>query len=112
MNRAPKQKRDYSAITMEEAMQLIGRDSLAKRDDFDRGRSQCLAEMYACQWNNRRRSHEIDVYGIVSNGQGWRFYKLAQGGDVYETDQYGLKGLPDLLGALDYVCAECVRNVP
>jgi len=201
MNRAPKQKRNYSAITLEEAMQLIGRDSFlrwqlnaspkqpsefftenmrrlevfdletseqaktllidalfaeivpahpnlkiwkaavlntdtltgvadylmaphraylatpllcvteAKRDDFDKGRSQCLAEMYACQWNNRQRGQEIDVYGIVSNGQGWRFYKLAQDGDVYETDQYGLKGLPDLLGALDYVCAECSKNI-
>lgn len=202
MSRAPKQKRNYSAITLEEAMQLIGRDSFlrwqlsappklpseffgeamrrlevfdletseqaktllidvlfaeivpehprlkiwkaavlntdtltgvadyliaphraylstpllcvteAKRDDFDKGRVQCLAEMYACQWNNRQRGQETDIFGIVSNGQGWRFYKLEQGGDVYETDQYGLKGLPELLGALDYVCTECAKNVP
>ncbi|HET6382865.1 MAG TPA: hypothetical protein VFJ58_05690 [Armatimonadota bacterium] len=202
MNRVQKQKRNYSAITLEEAMLLIGRDTLirwqlnapprppsdflredmrrlevfdletseqaktllidalfteivpehpnlkiwkaavlntdtltgvadylmarrraylatpllcvteAKRDDFDRGRVQCRAEMYACQWNNRQRGHETDVFGIVSNGQGWRFYKLERSGDVYETDQYGMKGLPELLGALEYVCAECARNVP
>jgi len=36
---------------------------------------------------------------------------LEQDGDVYETDLYGLKGLPELLGALDYGCAECAQNV-
>ena len=30
MSRAPKQKRNYSAITLEEVMQLIGRDSFLR----------------------------------------------------------------------------------
>ncbi len=84
----------------------------AKRDDFERGQAQCLAEMYACAWNNRQEGHDVDVYGIVSNGQGWLFYKWERGGDVYETDQYALTDLPRLLGLLDYVCAECARLVP
>jgi hypothetical protein len=84
----------------------------AKRDDFEKGRIQCLAEMYACQWNNRQRSLDIDVYGIVSNGQGWRFYKLTRTSEAYETTLYGIEDLPGLLGALDYVCAECAKNVP
>ena len=84
----------------------------AKRDDFERGRVQCLAEMYACQWNNRQRSLDIDVYGIVSNGQGWRFYKLTRISEAYETTLYGMEDMSGLLGALDYVCAECARNVP
>lgn len=202
MSRAPKQKRKYSAMTLEEVMQLIGRDILtrwqlnaplrpssdflkeslrrleifdlensegaktllidalfaeivpdhptlkvwkaaalttdtltgiadyllaprraylatpllcvteAKKDDFDKGRIQCIAEMYACQWNNRQRRLMVDVYGIVSNGQGWRFYKLEEAGDAYETNQYGLEDLSGLLGALDHVCAECAHNVP
>jgi hypothetical protein len=84
----------------------------AKRDDFEKGRIQCLAEMYACQWNNRQRSLDIDIYGIVSNGQGWRFYKLTQTNEAYETTLYGIEDLPGLLGALDYICAECAKNVP
>ena len=84
----------------------------AKRDDFEKGRVQCLAEMIACKWNNTQNGVEIDVYGVVSNGQGWRFYKLEQSGDVFETDQYGLNGLPELLGALDFICSECAKNVP
>src|SRR5438093_920497 len=43
----------------------------AKKDDFERGQAQCLAEMVACQWNNRQRGQDLDVYGIVSNGQVW-----------------------------------------
>ncbi len=84
----------------------------AKRDDFVQGQAQCLAEMAACRWNNAQQGHNLDVYGIVSNGQGWQFYKLTQAGEVWETDQYGLKTLPELLGALDAVCAECAKNVP
>jgi hypothetical protein len=84
----------------------------AKRDDFEKGRVQCLAEMYACQWNNRQRKLEIDVYGIVSNGQGWRFYKLTYDNQTYETTLYGMEDLQGLLGALDYVCIECAKNVP
>ena len=84
----------------------------AKRDDFEKGRIQCLAEMVACQWNNRQAGQNIDVYGIVSNGQVWRFYKLTTTNDPYETNQYGIEDLPGLLGALDYVCGECEKNVP
>ena len=84
----------------------------AKRDDFEKGAVQCLAEMVACQWNNKQSGLDIEVYGIVSNGQGWQFYKLTQDSEPYETNQYGLEDLPGLLGALDYVCGECAKNVP
>ncbi len=84
----------------------------AKRDDFVQGRAQCVSEMVACQWNNRKESLVIDVYGIVSNGQGWQFYKLTPAGEVFETDLYVTNDLPKLLGVLDYVCGECAKNVP
>ena len=84
----------------------------AKRDDFVQGQAQCVAEMAACRWNNAQKGHHVDVYGIVSNGQGWQFYKLTQAGEVYETDLFSTKYMPELLGALDAVCAECARNVP
>ena len=83
----------------------------AKRDDFEQGRAQCLAEMSACRWNNRQENHFVDVYGIVSNGEAWQFYKLLQTGEILETEVYTMKFLPELLGALDYVCAECAQAV-
>lgn len=84
----------------------------AKKDDFAKGQIQCLAEMAACRWSNQQRGLDIDVYGIVSNGQGWQFYKLTQVGEVFETNQYGMEDLSGVLGALDYVCGECAKNVP
>jgi hypothetical protein len=202
MSRASKQKRNYSAMTLEEAMQLIGRDALtrwqlnvpprvpsdflkedlrrleffdlkssesaktllmdvlfaeivplhgklkvwkeatlntdtltgvadhliapkraylatpllcvaeAKKDDFARGQAQCLAEMAACQWTNRQRGQDIDVYGVVSNGQVWQFYKLTQGSEIFESGLYTVDDLPELLGVLDYICGECANNIP
>ena len=84
----------------------------AKRDDFDRGRVQCVAEMHACQWANRQRGHDTDVFGVVSNGQGWQFYKLTREGDAYETDPFAMTDLPRLLGVLDAICAACEKAVP
>jgi len=84
----------------------------AKRDDFERGRAQCIAEMYACAWNNRQANVPGDVFGIVSNGQTWQFYKLAEvSGEVYESEIYALREMPALLGALDYVCGECAKHI-
>jgi hypothetical protein len=84
----------------------------AKKDDFAKGRIQCLAEMAACRWNNQQRGLDADVYGIVSNGQTWQFYKLILTGEIFETGFYTTEFLPELLGALDYVCGECAKNVP
>ena len=84
----------------------------AKRDDFVQGRAQCIAEIVACDWKNRQQNIDIDVYGIVSNGQGWVFYKLTTTNAVFETVLYTISDLPKLLGALNAVCASCAENIP
>ena len=84
----------------------------AKRDDFEQGRAQCVAEMAACVWKNRQKNHAPDIFGIVSNGQDWQFYKLTQQSKVHETQIYPMRNLPELLGALDAVIAACAQNVP
>ena len=83
----------------------------AKRDDFEAGRVQCIAEMVACAWKNRQQNFEREIYGIVSNGQGWIFYRLTLSGEVFETGVYTTQYLPQMLGALDHVCAHCAMNV-
>jgi len=85
----------------------------AKKDDFVQGRAQCLVEIAACLWNNRQEGVETDIYGIVSNGQVWQFYRrLRATGEIGETDLFTTAHLPELLGALDHVCGECSRNIP
>ena len=83
----------------------------AKRDDFVQGRAQCIAEMVACRWNNRRDGHEREVYGIVSNGQTWQFYRLDDDITIAESSAYTTSDLPSLLGALDYICGLCTSGV-
>ena len=60
----------------------------------------------------QQRGLDIDIYGIVSNGQNWQFYRLTRAGEIFETGSYTTEFLPELLGALDSICAECAKNVP
>jgi hypothetical protein len=84
----------------------------AKKDDFEAGQIQCIAEMAVCLHNNRREGHDTEVYGIVSNGQGWVFYKLTRTCEVFVSGLFTTSDLPTLLGVLDLVCAACIANIP
>ncbi len=83
----------------------------AKKDDFEQGLAQCLVEMKACQWRNDQVGNRIDIYGIVTNGTVWQFYKLARDSKVYETLPYALIELDRILGALNFVFAQCAKNI-
>jgi hypothetical protein len=83
----------------------------AKKDDFEKGLAQCLVEMKACRWNNEQAGHSIDVYGIVTNGEGWKFYKLTTEGQVYESLLYSLGDRDKILGILQYVFTKCEENL-
>ncbi len=83
----------------------------AKKDDFEQGLAQCLVEMQACQWQNRNLGKNIDILGIVTNGDGWRFYKLTTQGSVYETLLYGIAHIEEILGLLRYIFQQCEENL-
>ena len=83
----------------------------AKKDDFDQGLAQCLVEMQACQWMNQHIGKTIEVFGIVTNGEGWKFYKLTLENQVYETELYAFRNLPEILGALQLIFEQCDRSL-
>jgi hypothetical protein len=83
----------------------------AKKDDFEQGLAQCLVEMQACQWNNQKIGKTIDIFGIVTNGEGWKFYKLTPENQVYESILYALGELPDILGILNIIFKTCEENL-
>jgi hypothetical protein len=64
----------------------------------------------ACQWENNQAGKQIDVLGIVTNGQGWIFYKLNLSGQVFESIPYSLGDPPVLLGGLQYIFQQCDKN--
>ncbi|MGA1601508.1 MAG: hypothetical protein ACO4CG_04370 [Prochlorothrix sp.] len=88
----------------------------AKKDNFEQGLAQCLVELEACTWQNQRQGRDISVFGIVTNGEGWRFYRLDPQPDdraiVYETPLYSTGDMENLLGRLRQVFRWCAENLP
>ena len=83
----------------------------AKKDNFEQGLAQCLVEMQACQWENQQVGRSIDSLGIVTNGDGWQFYKLTIDNQVYETPFYAIGTLEVVLGWLKYIFQLCQSNL-
>jgi hypothetical protein len=83
--------------------------SEAKRDDFDGGWAQCLAEQVACRKLNE--DDGLTIYGIVSTGQVWQFGKLE--GDVFTRHPvaFSIADMDRLLGILDFVFSECEKQL-
>lgn len=83
----------------------------AKKDDFEQGTAQCLVEMRACQWINQQIGKIIPIYGIVTNGEGWKFYQLSIDNAVSESLLYGIGEMPMLLGRLRAFLKLCAQNL-
>jgi hypothetical protein len=83
----------------------------AKKDDFEQGTAQCLVEMQACQWENKQLGTTMDIYGIVSNGGTWQFFKLAVAGSAYQTPPYSINDIATVLGVLRYIFRQCQENI-
>ncbi|MEL6881420.1 MAG: hypothetical protein AAFP09_12895, partial [Cyanobacteria bacterium J06607_10] len=83
----------------------------AKRDDFQQGAAQCLVEMQVCQWANLQLGKSMNIYGIVTNGEGWKFYRLATNGEVSETLTSGTDEMPSLLGRTRTFFELCEQNL-
>ena len=78
----------------------------AKKNDFEVGWGQCLAELIVAQKINAQNIEEhaaFPVYGIVTDGISWQFGKLV--GDTFTENltPFSLGDLPRLFGAIDAV---------
>lgn len=73
----------------------------AKKNDFELGWGQCLAELVAAQRIND--DPDFPVYGIVTDGILWQFGRLVR--DVYTRNRtnFSLDNLPILFGAMNSV---------
>jgi hypothetical protein len=67
--------------------------------------------MQACQAINASLPNAIDIFGIVTNAEGWKFYKLGIAGGIYESDLHGFGELPMILGWLHDVFQACDANL-
>ena len=73
----------------------------AKKNDFEQGWGQCLAELVAAQKIND--DADFPVYGIVTDGTLWQFGRLI--GDTFTQNRtdFALANLLMLFGAVDSV---------
>ena len=78
----------------------------AKKNDFEVGWGQCLAELIAAQKINAQSIKEhamFPVYGIVTDGTTWQFGRLVDDSFTRNLTPFGLGDLPRLFGAIDAV---------
>ncbi len=73
----------------------------AKKNDFELGWGQCLAELIAAQKINGDAA--FPVYGIVTDGMLWQFGRLVDDSFTQNITPFSLGDLPRLFGAIDAV---------
>ena len=73
----------------------------AKKNDFDQGWGQCLAELVASQKINDNPQRTI--YGIVTDGNLWQFGKLIVDIFTKNPENFTIDKLTRLYGALEYL---------
>ena len=97
---------DYFVATRSKlSLRIVGSPLImlveAKRNDFESGWGQCLAELVAAQKIND--TADLPVYGIVTDGESWQFGRLA--GDTFTQNitPFLSVHLPSLFGAINVV---------
>ncbi len=78
----------------------------AKKNDFEQGWGQCLAELVAAQKINAKNlngSTVLPVYGIVTDGTLWQFGRLIGNTFTQNRTDFTLANLSTLFGAVDSV---------
>ena len=73
----------------------------AKKNDFDQGWGQCIAEMIAAQRINA--DPDFPVYGIVSDGTLWEFGRLVGEAFTRNRTSVTMDNLSILFGAVDSI---------
>ncbi len=73
----------------------------AKKDNFEEGWGQCLAELIAAQKINNKP--EQLLYGIVSNGKIWEFGQLQEQDFIKNIQEYSISNLDKLFAGLNFV---------
>ncbi len=80
----------------------------AKKNDFELGWGQCLAELVAAQKING--DPDFPVHGIVTDGITWQFGRLVGDAFTQNRTNFSLDNLPRLFGAVDAVFKAIQEN--
>lgn len=78
----------------------------AKKNDFEQGWGQCLAELVAASHLNA--NPRAPVYGVVTDGKLWEFGKLTENVFTKNITGFTIDELNDLFGALDFIFRQAI----
>ena len=97
---------DYLIATQSElGMSVVGKPLIilveAKKNDFEQGWGQCLAELIAAQ--KIKGDPDTPVCGIVTDGTLWQFGRLDGDAFIQNRTNFTLDNLPVLFGAVNSV---------
>ncbi len=81
----------------------------AKKNDFEAGWAQCLAELVAIQKINA--DDETPIFGIVTDGERWQFGKFEKNLLTRHASSFVIDDLPELFGALHFIFQSISINV-
>ena len=81
----------------------------AKKNDFEVGWAQCLAELVAIQKINA--DEETPIYGLVTDGERWQFGKFQNDLLTRHASSFVIDDLPELFGALHFIFQAISANV-
>jgi hypothetical protein len=82
----------------------------AKKENFNEGWAQVLAEMIAAQKFNDNA--ELEIFGIVTTGNFWQFGKLSDKTLTMEVVSYSAaENLQQLLDVLNWITAEAKKSI-
>ena len=71
----------------------------AKKQDYEAGLGQCIAQMVGAQvFNQKRDGLSLPVYGCVTTGEGWQFLKLEGTHVIVDAKRYFIDNLEEILG--------------
>lgn len=73
----------------------------AKNDNIKSGYAQCMAEMIAAKIFNEREGKEIEsIFGVVTNGNQWKFLKLNKDSIYIDLNDYYIISPEKIMGIL------------
>lgn len=92
----------YNAVLIESP--LVAVVEVKHNQDLPDAAPQCIAEMVAAQMFNEKNEESMPhIYGAITNGYEWLFLKLENKEVILDSNRYGIKNLPELLGVWQVV---------
>jgi hypothetical protein len=96
--------RDADAMTIEAPVFCIVE---AKNENLETGEPQCFSAMYAASiFNAQRQQPQRNIYGAVTDGERWRFYRLEAETIWREPETFFIVNPARLLGAFQFIIDE------